>query len=110
MPSAAEIALGGTGVDLVHVDNKTGTFGTEALLTIAVYALAMALLVSIAIHCRKSQRETRERLRRPIPGPYGDLGEDSAAAMDQPLLEEEDAVSEREEDDGKDKKADVQFV
>ena len=114
LPSAAEIALGGTGVDLVHVDTKTGRFGTEVLLTIAVYALTMALLVSITFHCRRSQRETRERLRRPplarpAPGPFGDLGE-ANRTLDQPLLED-DAVSESKEDDDQERKtADVQFV
>jgi hypothetical protein len=110
LPSAAEIALGGTGVGLVHVKSKATTFGSDALLTIAVYALSMALLVSITFHCKRSQRETHERLRcptttaaRPTPGPYGDLGEDHG--MDQPLLEE-DAVSESKEEE----KADVQFV
>jgi hypothetical protein len=114
LPSPAEIALGGTGVDLVHVKIKTNTFGSEALLTIAVYVLSMALLVSITFHCRRAQRETHYRRRLPTtqqaPGPYGDLGE--STGMEQPLLEE-DAVSEsKEDDDGHDerKTADVQFV
>jgi len=109
LPSPAEISLGGTGVGLVHVDGKTTTFGREALLTIAVYSLAIALLISISFNCKRSQRETQARLRRPsmrapAPGPYGDLGE--------PLIEEEDAVSESKEDDEhqQEKTADVQFV
>lgn len=76
----------------------------------------MALLVSITFNCKRSQRETHERRRRPTtarashaPGPYGDLGEGNT--MDQPLLEEEDAVSEsKEEDEQEGKTADVQFV
>lgn len=112
MPSPAEISLGGTGVGLVHVKNKTTTFGTETLLTIAVYVLSMALLVSITFHCRRSQRETHERRRRPhpsrTPGPYGDFDEHNT--MGEPLIQE-DAVSESKEDDEHDeKKADVQFV
>lgn len=115
LPSPAKIALGGTGVGLVHVKNKSTTFGGEALLTIAVYVLSMALLVSVTFHCRRTQRETHERHRRPptaasrqTPGPFGDLGENSA--MDQPLLEVEDAVSESKEEEKDSKAADVQFV
>jgi len=99
------------------VNSKSTTFGSEALLTIAVYALSMALLVSISFNCKRSQREIHERRQRPttrrateaVPSPYGDFVED----MNQPLLEEEDAVSESKEDDDdeqEEKTADVQFV
>lgn len=76
----------------------------------------MALLVSVTFHCKRSQREMNNRRRRPIPvqrpapGPYGDLGD--GHPMDQPLLEDDNAVEESKEDPDEHSKraADVQFV
>lgn len=120
LPSAAEISAGGPATDMFHVDGKTATFGTEVLLTILVYALSMALLISITYNCKQSQRATHERRqesspgRRPRvpPGPYGDLAE---GALSHPLLEHEDAADESKEDETDERNeptvtANVQFV
>jgi hypothetical protein len=119
LPSAAEISVGGPATDMIHVDPRTGTFGSEVFLTIVVYALSMALLISITYNCKNSQRAAQEhRRQRPAesnprprvpPGPYGDLGD---GALNHPLLEHEDAASETKENDADEatETANVQFV